>query len=286
MLLSLSTACLYVFPLRRIFSLAAEAGFDGVELTVAPEVWLRGPRYLRSLCREYGLRICSVHQTLTRFSPRGVGAGRMIDAVRIALELDCPVVVVHAPGGVRWADSEVQNWLRKLRLAQELAGGGTRLALENTGWYRDADRCSLMGRLSTLASVARRHDLDITLDTCHVGTTRMDLLEAYALVRERTVNVHLSDLNRRRLPINYHLFLTLLSHHQMPGEGQLPLAELVSRLALDGFEGPITLEIGLLALRAWSLRHLRCRLSWAADYVRAASRLLGPRHGPPGCTRR
>ncbi len=281
-LLSLSTACLYVFPLRRIFSLAAEAGFDGVELTMAPEVWLRGARYVRSLCGEYGLAICSIHQTLMRISPRGMGAGRIVDAVHMALELGCPIVVIHAPGGVGWADRVVQNWLRKVRLGQELAEGGTtRLAVENAGWYRDEDRHDVLGRLSTLANVARRYDLDITLDTCHVGSTGMDLLEAYALVRERVVNVHLSDFKPSPLPINNHFLRTLLSHHQMPGEGQLPLAQLVSRLAQDGFQGPISIEIGFLALRAWSLPRLRCYLSRTVDYVRVASRT--PARAPPGC---
>ena len=272
MLLSLSTACLYYFPLRTTFRLAAEAGFDGMELVMSPQVWLRGARYVASLAREYGLGIYSVHQTLMRAAPSGRGPHRIIDAANVALELGCPCVVIHAACEFYWAAPKVQHWLRMVEFCQErLLGSGTRLAVENMGIGADIDIHSILAHLPVLFSFARRHDLDITFDTCHAGTDNMELVSAYELIRERLVNVHLSDLAPGRGERNR--FLRLLhAHHQMPGEGRLPLRGFLSRLATDGFEGPISMEIGPVALRVWSPRQLRQRLAQAVEYARSAIR--------------
>ena len=66
MQISLSTACLYIYPLRKIFEIAQRVGFDGVELVISPEVEWRGGEYIRRLSDEYALPILSVHPPLLR----------------------------------------------------------------------------------------------------------------------------------------------------------------------------------------------------------------------------
>ena len=254
-----------------VFRLAAEAGFEGIELVMAPEVWLRGSGHVGALAREYGLSVSSVHQALMPGGPRGSGTGRMGDALRMALDLGCPRVVIHDPGAARWADPKAQHWLRAIEACQARAlGSGTRLALENAGIYRDIDLHNIIGSPAVLADFARRHDLDITLDTCHAGTTGIPLSESYSLLKDRLVNVHLSDLKRLRPTIDHHLLYNLSSHHQTPGEGFLPLRQLISQLARDGFQGPVTLETSFVAMRAWSRQECQRKLRRVADYVRVA----------------
>jgi len=271
-LLSLSTACFYLLPLRIVFRLAAEAGFDGVELVMAPEVWLRGPRYVQALAREYGLSVCSVHQALMSGGSHGSDAGRMGDALSTALDLGCPCVVVHDPGVIRWGDPKAQRWLSRIGACQEHGrGSGVRLALENPGVYRESDLCNLLGRPVVLADFARRHDLDITLDTCHAGTTSMPLSETYSWLKGRLANVHLSDLKRLRPTVDQHFLYNLSSHHQVPGEGFLRLDQFLSQLARDGFRGPVTLETSFVAMRAWSQRQCVDTLRCIAEYVHDAA---------------
>ncbi len=273
---------MYHLTLRRTFHLAAEAGFDGVELDMGPEVWLRGASYVRKLAHEYGLATLSVHPTLLRTSPKGMGAGRIADAVDAALKLASPVVVMHGPGTLRWTDPDAQDWLRQVDLCQErLDGNGTRLALENPGWYSARDRNTVLANLTVLYRFAQQHDLDVTLDTCHLGTSGMDLLEGYRLVRCRLVNIHFSDLRPRAFRFDSHPLRTLFSHHQMPGEGVLPLRALLGELAADGYAGPISMEISPIALRAWSLKQLRANLVRAVEYVRSAVPVDALRR-PPG----
>ena len=273
MLLTLSTASVYHLPLRAAFRLAAETGFDGLELAMGPQVWLRGARHVAALCAEYGLEVYSVHQTLMRGSPQGGGPRRVIDAANMALELGCPCVVIHGTWALRWAEARAQRWLRTVEQCRErLRGSGTRLALENPGVYSEIDRHAVLGPFPVLIDFARRHDLDITFDTCHAGSAGLELLDAYDQIGDRLVNVHLSDLRPGGLASNVPVLRILLAHHQMPGEGCLPLGEFLSHLAAHGFAKPVALEVSPIALRAWSLRQLRRRLSQGVDYVRSAVR--------------
>jgi len=271
-LLSLSTACLYHLPLRTVFRCAAEAGYEGIELVLSPQVWVRGPRHVLSLSREVGLPILSVHQPLLHIGPSGTAPQRMVVATRMALALECPCVVVHGTWARSWALPEAQRWLRILDDCQErLVGSETRLALENHGLYGAEDGATVLDQLSEFEGFCRQRDLDITFDTCHAGSYTMGLLAAYGAVRERLANVHLSDLKRSPGGSPAPRWRSFFTHHRMPGEGDLPLAELLAQLASDGYCGPVSVEISPWSLQAWSLRRARARLAQAAEYVRAAA---------------
>ena len=267
MLSSLSTACLYHLPLRTTFHLAAKAGFDGVELVMSPEVWLRGTDYVADLVWRYDLTISSLHQTILCASPRGVGAGRIVDAVEMALALDVRCVVAHNPWAERWAEPEAQRWLQTIEACQvRLQRSSTRLSLENQGIYTE-DQRGLLQQVPVLLSFAERHDLAITLDTCHVGTENM--IATYELLKGRLANVHLSDLCFSS-PMLPHPFLqALFTRHQMPGEGVLALDDLMRRLTADGFAGPISVEVSPLALGMWPSGKMRERLAKLVSYVRS-----------------
>lgn len=265
MLPSLSTACLYHLPLRIIFRLAAEAGFDGVELVMSPEIWLRGADFVAGAARRYDLTVHSVHQTLLCVSPRGGGAGRMVDAVETALALGAHCVVAHNTWAEDWEAPKAQRWLDTIKACRERLGDtDTRLSLENQGIYTEEQQ-SLLQEVPALFDFAERYDLAITLDTCHVGTE--DLTATYELVKDRLVNVHLSDLSFSSPSLPHPFLQGLLTRHRMPGQGDLPLDDLMRRLAADGFAGPISVEVSPLALGAWSFSRIRKRLAGLASYV-------------------
>ena len=280
MLASLSTASLSHLPLRTVFRLAAEAGFGGVELVMAPAVWLRGLRHVQGLSREHGLPILSVHQALMSWSPAGWGARRLVDATEAALALESPCVVLHVPWASRWGDPVAQEWRGALHECQRrVAGSGTRLSIENPGVYDPTDAQGLLNHLPAMIAYADRHDLGITLDTCHAGTSTIDPLASLELVGDRLLNVHLSDLSPFSPFVDIRPVRTLFVHHQMPGEGGLSLSEFLARLAANGYSVPITLELSPVALHAWSPRGLPERLSVAASCVHRATS-AAPRADP------
>ncbi|MEA3407233.1 MAG: sugar phosphate isomerase/epimerase [Chloroflexota bacterium] len=267
MLSSFSTACLYHLPLRTTFRLAAEAGFDGVELVMSPETWLRGPNHVAKIAQRYNLVVYSVHQTLLCTSPRGGGAERIADAVDAALALGARCVVAHTPWAEDWSKPTAQRWLHTIEICQErLCGSGTRLSLENRGIY-SADQRSLLQEMPALFDFVEGRDLAITLDTCHVGT--QDLAAAYQLLKDRLVNLHLSDLClSSRNPLSP-LVRALFTRHQMPGQGGLPLDDLMRQLAADDFAGAVTVEVSPLALGMWPSAKMRKSLAKIVSYIRS-----------------
>jgi sugar phosphate isomerase/epimerase len=276
--IGISTACLYGFPLRYTLRLAADCGFDGIELVMAPEIRLRGAGGVERLCRAYGLDILAVHVALLPPGALKNNAKGLVDATRMAIELTAPSVVFHGPFA-DWATRRTQRWLDALDLCQRMADGTTtRLALENVGVYGGEESADVMGSIPILCSFARLYDLYLTLDTCHVGNSPLGLMETYVQMRPRLVNVHLSDyaqiatwtasgVHGHQLPIGRH---GLYAEHQLPGEGDLPLREFLARLKQDHYAGTVNLEIGPAALRVWSPRKTRQRLGQARDFIAQA----------------
>lgn len=267
-----------MYPLATTLRLAAEAGYDAVELVMCPEVWLGGPAWVRRLAERYGLAIPTVHQTLFPLSPSGGGSARVIDATRAAVELGIPTVVFHTPAARRWDEPAAQRWLHAVHISQTLARGtGTRLALENAGVSPKAGVSGVAQRIADLVACARRYDLDLTFDTCHAGIAGVDLLDAYAAMRERLVNVHYSDLSPLRLPWRPPLVDIVWAHHQLPGHGSLDLAPLVERLHDDGYGGSLTTEISFMALAFWSPREAARRLERLVASMQGGAELIASR---------
>ena len=142
---SLSTSCLFHLSLRRVLRLAQETGYDGIELVLGLEAWLKGADKTVALVREFDLDILSIHQSLLPLTPAGSGDARMLDAARFAAEIGCPTVVIHGPWSAAWGEKASHLWLEMLdRTLCAIEGTGTRLALENVGVYQNKDRANVL----------------------------------------------------------------------------------------------------------------------------------------------
>ena len=274
MQLSLSTGCIYIYPLRSIFNIAKESGCAGVELVVSPEVEWRGGGYARRLAKSYGLTIFSLHPPILSFpgwSGYRIIVPRLID---LALETGAGYVVLHPPNAASLADSRGRGYVEALREGlQRTEGTDVRIAVENRAFFRFSDRRYVLGDLRELRAFADEFDLPLVLDTSHAATSSYSLAEAYDILSDRLVNVHLSDMRPPPWPLSVHHLHTYLKHHQIPGDGQLPLAGLLGRLAADGYCGPITLEISPVALRIWWPPSVKRQLARCVAYVHRAFRV-------------
>ena len=138
-------------------------------------------------------------------------------------------------------------------LGELLAGTGVaprRLALENVEFP-----------LEYTLRLAEEFDCSLCLDTGHVlagYSGPSDLARAVALFLPRLGEVHLHDGFRRPEGVGDHLRL---------GEGELPLAWLLRRLAAGGYAGPVILELAvpdalasLPAIHAGAGLRLRARI--------------------------
>ncbi len=267
--LSFSTGAIYPYPLSAAFALAKEAGFSGVELVLGPEAIWRGPANTQRLAARYGLMIYSVHapiMPLPGWMDMATSIGRLVEYA--AAMNHPPLVVLHTP--------RVQNMQQEtagLRYLEALATwrscqAPVQIALETPGLFRAEDRQSALFDVKALRAFADREGLLLTLDTAHVGSMPYDLSDAYETLRERLVNVHLSDLRHVPRLLDMAALHSYIKHHQLPGQGWLPLERLVRTLLEDDYEGLLTLELSPVAVGIWSPRRVRENLWACVSFVR------------------
>lgn len=270
--INLSTACLIPLPLATTLPLAAEAGYDGVELVLSGEVARLGASKALSLASQHGLNVHTVHQPLMAWGRWRLLVARAEAAVRLALELGCKAAVIHSPLAYHYRAPCVQEWIvaveRCVRLAE---GSAVQVALENPPYAAHAGRLPILSDPLELMGFAREHDLAVTLDTCHAGTARLDLVAAYQALRGRLVNVHLSDQRASAPQLARGRLASVLTDHQMPGVGGLALHDLVQRLAQDGYKGPLTVEVNPVALGSLCPPLRQRNLQRILAYIRQAA---------------
>ncbi len=240
MILALATGSLHNYGLNRTWALAAEAGFDAVEVMIDAKWDTRQPPYLRELVAATGLPVVAMH---TPFRPlKGFGddyPACVKRALELAGELGARSVVAHP----ELADgTDYGHWLRKHH--DELSpAGGPRLAVENLPLAQRGGkpkyRTHTVERIAAFASV--------TFDTSHFATAGVDILAAYEALWERVAHVHLSDFREGR-------------EHLVPGRGDLPLGPFLAALTARGYDGVLTVELVPDALEAGDDAEVRARL--------------------------
>jgi sugar phosphate isomerase/epimerase len=229
----LSTAS--VWPLRAGagFELAADLGYDGVEVMVWADPISQDVAAVRRWSRRTGVPVLSVHSpslliTQRVWSPDPVV--RLRRSVDAAVELGARTVVVHPP--FRWQRRYGDAFGDLVDELEE--SSGIEVAVENMfkvrppGGSKNA-RVSAFRPSIDPTDVGFRH---YTLALSHTAAAGMDALELAERMGDGLSHVHLAD--GTGLPKDEHL---------IPGHGGQPCAELVERLVSNGFGGQIVLEV-------------------------------------------
>jgi len=257
---ALSTGALYTYGLDRVFALAAETGFDGIEVLVDHRFDTRQPVYLRRLIERHGLPVVSVHAP---FRPKRLAAWPQTQPESIAATAElaravgAEVIIVHLPYG---RDSAYARWLRHDLRAWQQANPNPVVAVENmpVKWVRWWPIAPLdpwrMNRLEEWGAFAH-----LTLDTTHLGTKGLDPLMVYEHLRERVAHVHLSNARREGRRVREHRRLE---------DGFLPLDAFINRLAQDGYDGIATVELHPDALEAEDEEKARFHLGQQIAFCR------------------
>lgn len=265
----LSTASLFPLPLATTFRLAQEAGFDGLELVVTPEVVRREATYIAELSRRFGLPLLSLHGPLLPWPTRGRPQERHARSLALARDLGIPMVVFHPP-------LVVANSTRNQIQEDPLAAYGLESPQDGpcVSWENLPPRLTLA---TTALRLLRQGRFPITFDLCHAGVGGGDALGLYQELRERVVHVHLSDARDRTIPRLFRLWPLLhaylrthLVEHQRPGQGVLPIIPFLRRLREDSYVGAVALEISPFDLGVWHPRGALGRLRQALDFCRRA----------------
>jgi len=226
-----STGSLHPFGLDRVYGWASEAGFDGVEIMMDERWDTHQDGYLRELAGRHGIPILALHPPIFRGAWRLGPEETLVRVARLARRMDVPVVVAHPPPPGR----PLQRWKKgPLREAREQ---GVSVAVENMprggprGVFKVRNQsCHLPEHLAGIG--------DVTLDTSHVGASKVDLMQAHAVLADQLRHVHLSDSNLE----------AGRDEHRLPGKGRLPLKPLLAAIGRSDYPGAISLE-----LKPWPL---------------------------------
>lgn len=251
-----STGSLYPYGTERCFDLAAQAGFDGIELMVDYRWDTRQPAYLKTLMERSKLPILAVHNpfavvaTWPKLKP-----GLIQKSVELASAVGSPVVVHHLPMRMGRVQLEVAGKKHVLSLPAMHNEHGYRKWLEND--YADIQQKSqkqsgvtlcienmparkICGRRfnahhwNTVDTITRFPTL--TMDTTHLGTWGIEAADVYPHWGERIKHVHLSNYDG--------------NEHRLPQCGELDLKRLIAQMAANGYEGSISIELHPDALSA------------------------------------
>jgi sugar phosphate isomerase/epimerase len=270
-MIALSTGSLYTYGTARVARLAAEAGFDALEVMIDDRWDTRDAAYLSEVARTAGISILSLHAP---FRPgiegwEGDEVARLTRTVDLAHAVGVRIVVVHPPLRYRWVSlrlppfmhisvltpfrrrSPYHRWLQtELKAYGEQAG--VTIAVENMPRHRLGPRTVSLFDLNEIREL--RHFPAITLDTTHIGTWGVDLLDTYEILAERVAHVHLSNYNGRQ--------------HRLPHDGHLALGPFLAALRRRHYAGAIVVELEPDSSGAGDDGRVRERLAQAVAFCR------------------
>jgi sugar phosphate isomerase/epimerase len=234
---ALSTASVWPERIDHAFRLAADLGYDGVEVMVWTDPASQELPALARLSQRFGVPILALHAPCLLISQRVWDSDpvqRLRRSAEAASELGASTMVIHPP--FRWQ----RRYLRCFReevLAAE-ARTGLPIAVENMFPIR-------RGRFTVSGFHPSPDPTDAdyphyTLDLSHTAASGEDALALMDRMGSGLAHIHLTDGSGA--PRDEHL---------VPGRGTQPVAEVCERLVRDRFDGTVVVEI--------TTRHLRSR---------------------------
>jgi sugar phosphate isomerase/epimerase len=227
---ALSTSSVWPESTAVAFEVAARLGYDGIELMVSADPVSQDLDTLRRLVDYHQVPVLSVHSPCLLISQRvwGIEPWAKLMRSQIAAErLGAKVVVTHPP--FRWQRSYSKAFAEGIvRMHEET---DVVFAVENMFPQRGLGGIDL----ATYAPSWSLLDADyphITLDVSHAAVARADALDLLDQFGDRVSHVHLADGTGSRN-----------DEHLVPGRGAQPCADLLARLARDGYSGVVVLEV-------------------------------------------
>jgi sugar phosphate isomerase/epimerase len=239
------------------FRMAAELGYDGVEVMVTHDRRSQTMASVEHLVTTYGVPVTAVHVPCLVVSQHVWGWNpetKLRRATEMAVSLDAATVVTHPP--FRWQREYAERFAELVATVSSDAAiaGGPTVTVENM-YTVDAPRGRKLEPYLGNDDESFRLYPAVTLDASHVGAARQELLERYAFLRGRIRHLHLSDSTSKKG-----------DEHLPPGQGTLPLHDLAAAMVADGFDGQVVLEIAVGRLpEAARTGATRDSIEWARE---------------------
>lgn len=249
---ALATASVWPEPVAAAFALAAELGYDGVEVMVWTDPGSQDVDRIAALSDRFRVPVVALHAPCLLITQRVWAADpaeRLERTARAALGLGAATVVVHPP--FRWQRGYAAGFAEQIA---ELEGStGVAIAVENMFPVRRGSlEMSGFAPTPDPTDVGFRH---YTLDLSHTATARIDALALAARMGPGLAHLHLADGSG-----------AARDEHLVPGRGNQPCAEVCRRLGEAGFSGSVVVEVSTRRARSRAAR--RAMLSESLLFAR------------------
>lgn len=227
--------------LREKLSAISAAGFDGVEIFENDFLAFDGtPAEVGRMIRDYGLEITlfqpfrdfeSMPEPLrSRTFDRAERKFDLMQELGTGLMLICSNVSPHSLGGIDRAAADFHE------LGERAGKRGLRVGYEALAWgrhindHRDAWE---------IVRHADHPNIGLILDSFHTLARKIDIGSIKSIPGDKIFIVQLADAPLIDMDLLY------WSRHfrNMPGEGDLPVADFMRAVAATGYDGPLSLEI-------------------------------------------
>ncbi len=232
MKLILSAGSLYTLPLEKAFEIARDTGFEGVEVIINYDFQYQDNLVLLKDLAQI-LPIASLHAPFMELDGWGNKIQQTIRTAELALKSGIPLINFHPPA---WLGCEFKfwKWLNRIKDCQrEIGQNQVLITIENmpsTGPF--GVNPYLLGTTSRMIQFMEEHNMYMTFDTAHMGSSKANFLHDFHLFYDtgRMRNIHFSDFGYGR-------------EHLLPGHGVLPLTRFLNHLRETGYNKALTLEL-------------------------------------------
>jgi sugar phosphate isomerase/epimerase len=255
----LSSSSVYPESTAVAFELAAQLGYDGIEVMVGTDAMSQDQATLAALVDHYQIPILSIHAPCLLITQRVWGTdpwGKLDKARDVAESLGASTVVVHPP--FRWQREYARSFEEGVARMEEVTD--VRFAVENMYPWRAGP--SALGAYSPDWDIRNQDYRHTTVDLSHTAVSRTDPLEMVADLGDRVAHIHLADGTD-----------SARDEHLVPGRGDQPVSEVLTALASAAnagqLGGSIIAEVSTrgAASREERVRDLRETLNYARTHL-------------------
>jgi len=232
MKLILSAGSLFTLPMEKVFSLARQTGFDGLEVIVNHDFeWRNGVDLIRHLQKIHP--VYSLHAPFFFVEGWGDKVEQVLKTAALAQETEIPLINFHPP---MWMGLEVKfwRWFKNVKDFQaEVGNNQVLITIENmpsTGPFKSNPY--VLSQTGPMIEFLKDHNLFLTFDTAHMGTSKANFINDFHLCYDsgQMRNIHFSDYGHGR-------------EHLLPGRGILPLTRFLNHLRETHYDQTLTLEL-------------------------------------------
>ncbi|WP_082633943.1 sugar phosphate isomerase/epimerase family protein [Arthrobacter alpinus] len=253
---ALSTASVFPLSVHDGFAVAADLGYDGVEVLVTHNGDSQDSAALSRLAERYAQPIVAIHAPTLLLTQQVWGSAwnKIQRSAQMAVDVGADVVVVHPP--FRWQNDYAETFSHGVR---DIADSfGIRIAVENMYPWRVRGREAL-AYLPHWDPVDQDYK-DVTWDFSHAASAGASSLDAAKALGSRLRHIHLTD----------GISPSTKDQHLIPGHGTQECVEVLQHIANNGFDGAVVAEISTRKAKGAGQRE-----EWLAETLEFARVHLG-----------